>query len=85
MNYDLDDRLRSLNSGDESSWPAAFRFENFKYDISRPCDARLIIISDMNIALGFLICGKIPPINFCLGFNICLDALSDILIAESKA
>jgi len=66
----------------DSLWPKSFKFENFQYDISNSFDARRKILCDMNLVMGNLMVGILPPIDVRQGFSTCIKALSDIMIKE---
>ncbi|MBT6049179.1 hypothetical protein HN803_04510 [candidate division WWE3 bacterium] len=84
---DKDDIINIFEGGelDPSLWPNSFKFMNFEYPMLKDrLNMRRLILSDMQIAYGFQLMGHEPPIEFFVGVQKCLDALTAIVMAEYK-
>jgi hypothetical protein len=85
---DNSDILNVFAGGDLSPelWPSAFKYPNFEYDTSVKdrLNARRLILSDLQISIGFALIGHQPPIELFIGVQKCLNALTAIVLAEYK-
>jgi|1_EtaG_2_1085319.scaffolds.fasta_scaffold03107_3 hypothetical protein len=70
---------------DPALWPNSFKYPNFEYPIlADRLNCRRLILSDMQMAYGFYLMGHEPPMDFLIGLEKCLEALTSIVKLEYK-